>query len=162
MEAIYLQSMTDFVIQQRSELMFKELGKACCKYADFLKKPLQLGFFVPCDENGNVLSEPKELDKYCKAEKCNCANDGEYERDCSFIEYKKAKEKVLFEGFELLSNFNSLTRLRNKEGIDVSFDRYGCYLEPFDGLDGKRCSSIEGMVYLSPKLTPTAIKQIQP
>lgn len=55
-------SMTDFVIQQRSELMFKELGKACCKYADFLKQPLKLEMFVPCDEDGNVLSEPKPND----------------------------------------------------------------------------------------------------
>lgn len=98
-----LLSMTDFIDKYLhtgdAVLQIRTLGR----YKDFLKQPLKLEMFVPCDEDGDVLSEPKELDKYCKAEKCNCGNDGEYERDCSFIEYKKSKEKVLFEGFEFVS-----------------------------------------------------------
>ena len=28
-------------------------------FDNFLKQPLNIGMFVPCDENGNVLQEPK-------------------------------------------------------------------------------------------------------
>lgn len=57
-------SMTDFVILQNISLANKEIkhnecGLRILKYANFLKQPLILGMFVPCDENGNVLEEPK-------------------------------------------------------------------------------------------------------
>ena len=57
-------------------------------YAKFLKQPLKLEMFVPCDDDGNILENPdetiyKEKDKEC------------YGWD--MIDYEKAKEKVLFE-----------------------------------------------------------------
>jgi len=52
-------------------------------YANFLKQPLTLGMFVPCDL-GNVLEEP------------NCPS--QYMGKQSYADrYKKAKERVLFE-----------------------------------------------------------------
>ena len=70
MEAIYLQSMTDFVIRKyKDELVhsgenwrdfLEKYARITKSYADFLKQPLQLGFFVPCDENGTVLRVPNE------------------------------------------------------------------------------------------------------
>lgn len=57
------------------------------KYAKFLKQPLQLGFFVPCDEKGNVLQEPMfdpSNEQYWAAE---------------HFQYQIAKERVLFEGW---------------------------------------------------------------
>ena len=61
------------------------------EYAKFLKQPLTLGMFVPVDDQGNVLKEPKD-------EEFNWA----------FLEqkkiYDKAKEKVLFESVELKSD----------------------------------------------------------
>lgn len=65
-------------------------------YANFLKQPLELWMFVPCDEYGNVLEEPKEyfdwykwgdFSKYGKSITPKCK------------EYNQAKERCLFEGF---------------------------------------------------------------
>lgn len=54
------------------------------KYAKFLKQPLTLEKFVPCDDEGNVLEEPDiqigGVEKYSG-------------------KYQQAKERVLFKGF---------------------------------------------------------------
>ena len=51
-------------------------------YSKFLKQPLELWMFVPCDDNGNVLKEP-------------IINDS-----IKIWTYQQAKERCLFEGFE--------------------------------------------------------------
>jgi hypothetical protein len=59
-------------------------------YANFLKQPLTLSMFVPCDEDGNILEFP-EYEKY-----------GEKEQDKYNIDmkvYLESKDRVLFEGF---------------------------------------------------------------
>ena len=86
-------SMTDFVLEQIKESTGLEkvggVGIALSrihKYANFLKKPLTLGMFVPCDEEGNVLENPIEtiggVELYTEI-------------------YQQAKERVLFKGFEM-------------------------------------------------------------
>ena len=85
----FLVPMTDFVIEYAPR--FNPFGtdeQILCldyirNYAKFLKQPLKLEMFVPCDEDGNVLEVvPYYADGI---EKVN--------------EYKKAKERCLFEGF---------------------------------------------------------------
>lgn len=143
MEAIKLISMTDFVIQQRSELMFKELGKACCKYADFLKKPLQLGFFVPCDENGNVLNEPKDWKVYESGGSAFMNMD----EISPCQEYKKAKERVLLKVECKIGICNE------KPAIWIN-DRGAQIINDFKFL------TIEDLVHWNFELTDSAIKQI--
>lgn len=112
-----LVSMTDFVIQQRSELLFKELGRACCKYADFLKRPLKLEMFVPCDDEGNALDKPENFDFHQPNE-----------IDIKHREsYQKAKEKVLFE-------LNSSLAVETMK-YHISRDRNIEYLANFGSLD---------------------------
>ena len=141
MEAIYLQSMTDFVLKQLNEensrvKPIREVLNSLENYANFLKQPLQLGFFVPCDENGNVL-DPSDAFRSCEK---------------GFV-YSKAKERVLFEGFEFVKtiNYRGLMPynrfLKNDEYWNVRFlDRN------IEDLLTKFEYGIE--------LTPTAIKQI--
>jgi hypothetical protein len=50
-------SMTDFVLEQNNFKVFR--NQQILNYANFLKQPLELWMFVPCDENGDVLEEPK-------------------------------------------------------------------------------------------------------
>lgn len=131
-------SMTDFVLEQykikQSPYNFwKKLGK----YAEFLKQPLTLGMFFPCDEDGNVLEDPKPfgmIDRY--SEKCK--------------EYHEAKEKVLFEGFTVIHNVEKNYFLHHISGHMIVF--YG----------PNESGNIEGL--LSPlyeiELTESAIKQI--
>lgn len=58
--------MTDFILESDDLQGIK-------KYAEFLRQPLTLGMFVPCDRDGKPLEE---------------------------IKWIKAKQEVLFEGFE--------------------------------------------------------------
>ncbi|WP_395076319.1 hypothetical protein [Flavobacterium sp.] len=82
-------SMTDFVLEQHNwsptqvrfdnEFSNKRFRSVVSKYANFLKQPLTLGMFVPCDDDGNV------LDKFIHIV------DGKTSSD-----FKQAKSKVLF------------------------------------------------------------------
>lgn len=108
MEAFILKSMTDFVLEQNEKLRKdihdnynKLLIPQCCdrifNYANFLKKPLKLGYFIPCDENDVPLEEPKHYDLWKK--------HGSFTQYGESIVYKcnkfyESKQRVLFEGFE--------------------------------------------------------------
>lgn len=107
--------MTDFVQMQldtkQSSSEFKEVIK---NYNQFLKQSLALWMFVPCDQNGNILSEPQMIEKRLGFD--------ETEIDYNYAEvevYKKAKERVLFEGFE----------------IEKSKSRIGFYLPEYNCID---------------------------
>ena len=136
MEVIYLQSMTDFCLEILDEnppynevLMLIKISN----YATFLKQPLQLGFFVPCDENGNVLNLS---DAFKSCEK-------------GFL-YGKAKERVLFKGFEWNYVDECLTYGTDDSGIWF----FG--LEDFENETIETFGGIENKI----ELTETAIKQI--
>ena len=88
----FLIPMTDFVIEiDENKPKFKNFSSfseinqyeingydKIRNYARFLKQPLKLEMFVPCDEDGNVLGEPQ-----------SAWSDG-------IEQWEKAKEKVLF------------------------------------------------------------------
>jgi hypothetical protein len=95
-------SMSDFVLIQRdtiaefttksarTQLPFEKI----VRYAEFLKQPLKLGMFLPCDENEKILifdyPQNKAFDDIAQI---NFENS-----------IKVAKEKVLFEGFVFKDN----------------------------------------------------------
>tara|TARA_B100001765_G_C19461716_1_gene319567 strand:- start:27 stop:527 length:501 start_codon:yes stop_codon:yes gene_type:complete len=81
-------------------------------YNNFLKQPLTLGMFVPCDDEGNVLDdsfsgEPVLADY--KIERFNTETGATYDDGYDYQEfelhnkyyeiYQQAEEKVLFKGF---------------------------------------------------------------
>ena len=77
-------SMTDYVLEAYEKIENdREFSDKVFQYATFLKKPLQLGMFVPCDDDDNILHDPGLIPSY------------ELEQYC------KAKEKVIFEGFDV-------------------------------------------------------------
>ena len=86
-------SMTDFVLEQSSILRHSGDSFNIKKYdyiikseyyAKFLKQPLELWMFVPCDKEGNVLEKRAPL-------------IGMY--DLKTIKYQESKERCLFKGF---------------------------------------------------------------
>lgn len=89
-------SMTDFVLEQIKRIMNVEIThleshNQIVDYANFLKQSLKLEMFVPCsNENGLPLSLEGLID-----------SEGFVLDEIEFNEYEKAKEKVLFEGFDL-------------------------------------------------------------
>lgn len=78
-------SMTDFVLQQQNEAYSKDqFVERVEAYANFLKEPLKLEMFIPCDEDGNILEKPKLIDE---------------RYNIKLLDYEQALEKVLFKGF---------------------------------------------------------------
>ena len=104
METFRLKSMTDFVLEQIKNfnaVVYDDLETASINlierienYANFQKQPLKLEMFVPCDEDGNVLEEPKIEEEYVDEHTTQIFAQYQYDLD-------KAKEKVLFEGFKI-------------------------------------------------------------
>ena len=150
MEAIYLQSMTDFITWVDE----KRNGSGghydiIIRYKNFLKQPLQLGFFVPCDENGNVLEEPKRWNDYLQFPD---SFDGNKEWG-ELYDYELAIERILFKGFEYVNFINDGKLLpyhrliKNDEYFNVRF------------LDRNIEDLLTEFEY-GIELTPTAIKQI--
>lgn len=132
-------SMTDYCQEVSSEFMSPKkpfdknywFGKIL-NYSDFLKQPLELWMFVPCDEDGNVFNLPKKED---------CLNTIDF--DSKLMDYADAKDNVLFEGFE------------TKKG-------YADYKEDWLKIDEKYCEGkkVEDLVQFNLQLTQTAIKQL--
>ena len=129
MEAIYLQSSSQFgeTLKSVSDSDYRRLRD---NYDALLKQPLKLGFFVPCDENGNVL-DPSDVFKSCEK---------------GFL-YGKAKERVLFKGFEHYLFMQADNIKHNKSRKCFSFPNYNGVI-------------IEDLISLEVELTESAIKQI--
>ena len=97
----FLIPMTDFVNNVGNMENYPSHEKALSwiyNYATFLKQPLKLEMFVPCDDYGNVLENPDKHQRKYKDRLGDFYLD-KYKDD--YKNYKQAKEKVLFEGFEL-------------------------------------------------------------
>ena len=144
MEAIKLQSMTDLITWVDE----KRNGNGghydiIIRYKNFLKQPLKLGMFVPCDENGNVL-DPSDVFKSCEK---------------GFL-YGKAKERVLFKGFEVKKSPYDKTNTTEY----IGWEPYNASI--FLNLRGSGWKimdeylTIEDLVKSKIELTETAIKQI--
>jgi hypothetical protein len=100
-------SMTDFVLELWEDNLMSQIGLLAINYANFLKQPLKLEMFVPCDEDGNVLQKPEEHFPTGN-------NNLEKQIFIKQKKYKQAKEKVLFEGFEVIGVDENHTELELK------------------------------------------------
>jgi len=143
-------SMTDFVLELETNEHWAQDYTKCVKYANFLKQPLTLGMFVPCDEDGNFLEEPKE--KNYSKENNLFAYD--------LFEYQQAKERVLFEGFEVK------TKTAFNNGYNFICDNieifYPFWYNPVTKWElSKGLKTVKDLIIFQPKLTETAIKQIK-
>ena len=137
-------SMTSFVLQQANYTDVSNISEKYAtiwNYANFLKKPLKLEMFVPCDENGNVL-DTSDAFKSCEK---------------GFL-YGKAKERVLFKYFKVVEYSDNT--------IEIVSDTAPNFIIPFKKLSNKdweqRYNHIEDLLksIIEIQLTETAIKQI--
>ena len=146
-------SMTDFVLEAKENGGYTYNSNQLRYYAELLKQPLTLGMFVPCDEDGNSLEEPKESNY-----NLGDIHAGYYRKDLT--KYQQAKERVLFEGFEIHNRHNVINR---GLGIVIVFSGIiSILIDGNNGLGGfsKNDATIEDLVILYLTLTETAIKQI--
>lgn len=125
-------------------------------YAQFLKQPLNLGMFFPCDEDGDILDEPRDYEQRLPNMMTEY-NDEVYR-------YKQAKEKVLFKGFDL--NQKDLSKLENifcltKEYFQISFftKEKGCFMDNLKTNKTYEIKTIEDLIQFELELTESAIKQ---
>lgn len=116
-----LQSMTDYVLEQKDFYLTDRITKAnvglhvylskTSSYANFLKLNLEKWMFIPCDSDGNVFEEP---------------NPSKFTMDNiqSFDIYQQAKENVIFkEGFTYVKNTNSFVIYFKNNPIWVSWNK---------------------------------------
>jgi hypothetical protein len=142
--------MTDFVLQ-RNEINgedyygYEKTAVECINYAKFLKQSLTLGMFVPVDRDGK-LYDLKEVEAW--------KNHDDYSRfykeELAFFE--DAKEKVLFEGFNLSPKGVSIQAFNNKGLLKTQI--------PIQSL--KEYKTIENLMEFHQDLvlTPSALKAI--
>ena len=93
-----LQRMTDFTIKlcdSNDIENWRKLG-ILHNYAKFLKTPLTVDMFIPCDKNGN----PYDLDAIEDAKNDTMQSAIEW-KNLIEIDYPIAENKVLFKGFKL-------------------------------------------------------------
>ncbi len=151
--------MTDFVIEYYSHEGYADLQtlKLMNNYATFLKKPLTLGMFVPVDERGNILKEPKNYTSW-KSLKHNRKGSAGNSESTVFEEYKiyqKAEKKCLFDGFAIAYNGYSVVRIvaEYDKSIELSFNKNDRLFQNF--------SDIESLTYFNEiYLNGAALKKI--
>lgn len=148
---------------EQSEIERKELTLIFL-YAKFLKQPLTLGMFVPCDKEGSILREPSKEDLKWYENK----TEGNFtERYTYIFNWVLAKKRVLFEGFENVDTRGGSRVVRLKENFSkvagphsIREDEYGLYF--YDSSNEiSRLHTIEDLLdFVELTLTPSAIKKL--
>ena len=130
-------SMTDFVLEQNQyrEQRFSQV----VDYALFLKQPLELWMFVPCDADGSVLLHP-----YDKIYPASMSFNNEIE-DYN-LKFKQAKERCLF-----YENF----KVKKHGENNVVYLNDSSFYTPWN-----KSKTIEDLLFLNLKLTETAKKML--
>lgn len=120
--------MTDFVLWHAENFNFNTDDlysfNDVINYANFLKQPLTLGMFVPCDADGNIMEEPVNYNIWGELHYNNGENNGTIGFE-DHLKYQEAKDRVLFEGKpNVRTTGNPYIRLKN-----IEFHLYGLTIE---------------------------------
>jgi hypothetical protein len=127
-------------------------------YANFLKQPLKLGMFVPCDENDVPLDEPKNYDLWCKY-----GDFTQYGKSLTDIckPYKEAQDRVLFDGFEVIGQSEGFCEIELKNG-DFWMTFVGGEIKVTNQFNQEySVHIIEDLIQENLTLTASAIKQFE-
>ena len=129
-------------------------------FDNFLEQPLKLEMFEPCDEDEEIL-KPQYI-----AGKEVIYNElvEEFIMD-KVKEYNEAKEKVLFEGFNLnQKDFSKLESIfcLTKECFQITFftKEKGCFMDNLKTNKTYEIKTIEDLIQYNLQLTENAVKQI--
>jgi hypothetical protein len=156
-EKVYLKGMTEFVLEQTKFIKTADFRTSHIplnnlhNYANFLKQPLCISQFVACklvDGVWIVMNEP------LKRNYNNVNINNSY-----FKEYQEAKQRVLFEGFEVKEyqyNKNMHSKHISNGFLSVFWDMI---FEKKWGLS-KGLSTIEDLTKYNLELSQTAVTQL--
>lgn len=132
-------SMTDFVLETHDEVSDSiDSESMMFNYANFLKQPLELWMFVPCDEDGEII---KLLQR---------GEASEHDRVINQDQYFDAKERCLFDGFKIMNKGNFYF---------IEKDNYSLFLRVLSKKSKKTVEDL--LIFQDAILTPTALKQIK-
>lgn len=147
---------SDYVVSMgktsKDELSDDDCFKMMFGYANFLKRPLELGMFIPCDLEENVLEEPESWDMYLSHDG-NEKEIGGLKKEV--IQYQQAKERVLFEGVTV--NYD---KVNNGEKAFIIYLKDIVICSYYKDVNF-RFKTIEDLTSLGLTLTQTAIKTIK-
>jgi len=118
---------------------------------NFGKQPLELWMFVPVGEDGNVLEEP--VYSVCCG---RCINGLDECISDAMLEFQQAKERCLFDGFEIIDvtqNFKIINNTMLDCKFSASMINNSWMINSID-------KTIECLIKYNLKLTPTALKQL--
>lgn len=142
--------MTDYVKEQYDYLTCDEASpkfvKKVINYANLLSLTPEKWMFIACDSEGNVLEEPthngKSIETFSEV----------------LIEYKQAKKRCYFEGFECDGNGDGFIYLK-KDDLLLIFDNESKTLLLLNS--SKECNiySIEDLIPFNLTLTAAAQKE---
>ena len=161
-------SMTDFVLKRAEKsilpLTIEETFKNGAKitneifdYAKFLKRPIELGMFIPVDEDGEVLYPEYVGGK----EVIYDSSVQDYMMD-KVLEYNEAKEKVLFDGFKSISRFKITSGFEEISILKYNNGNTQVYVTDFTQEEPKEylCYTIEDLIQFNLKLSDNAKNKI--
>jgi hypothetical protein len=122
--------MTDYISQKR-DIMDREMSnqdrltilESILHYSNFLKTPLNLGMFIPCDEKFNILKQPNHYRRYVSKDYLNenPKMSEKWVEKCE--EYKKAESKILFKDFYLfIDKEDNFEKYVANEGFVLSIE----------------------------------------
>lgn len=119
--------MTDFVIEYYSNEGYADLQALGLmkNYANFLRKPLTLGMFVPVDAEGIVLKEPKNYSTWKSLGHNNEGKRSDISGSDEYMQYQKAEKNCLFAGFTIAYNGYSVVRITASynPAVELSFNK---------------------------------------
>lgn len=152
--------MTDFVLHEER---FKEDSDTAIfkvtNYAQFLKQPLTLGMFVPCDADGNVLEKPKDFNDFLFNSDTSTPTKDYYVIHGKHInEYYQAKERILFEGFEI-KDYPDVISFYTSWGY-FDWDKEFLHFIDIENNYSTTIETVENLLKYRLELTESAKKQI--
>lgn len=148
--------MVEFILNHPATTDYEWQLKNHLNYANFLKQPLTISMFVPCDDEGNVLEEPENYNVYVNDIK-------HYLSDTNCNLYHESKSKVLFEGFKVGKNYEGRKVLLREDRNQV-YSYLEDYGERFVFNHPREAIYVEDLVIqniaMSLELSETALKRI--
>ncbi|MEC4083550.1 hypothetical protein [Myroides odoratimimus] len=124
-------SMIEFVLEQSIKrsvdnwpIETEDYFNRCEAYANFLKRPLNLGMFVPYDLECNVLKQPEKRFYLGNDFTTQLIISRDYEYDIQ--QYQQAQERVLFKGwffdYDAYESGDNIVAKKLSEGVVIYLD----------------------------------------
>ena len=119
-----------------TDMLSESVVESYNEYIDYTAQPLELGQFIPCNSKGEPMEKPRE-------------EDGEPGKK---MEYQKALDKVLFEGWDTMIHSKEIT---NGYGAMLTSENNQMYFMGSGRTEWEEINTIEDLITSGIDLTPS-------